>query len=158
MMRHRLITMAGFAYVTYAILTAYTALASIEAAHPNGPDTWAQPKGLAQVDRAWQPMDYIDTPTYANVKNEYRVEVWVGQRCHWCDKFKRRELPKLKKAGVRVEVKETWKVPRSERPKDLRVVPMIKVYRRSKCIKTFHGYEKAETILTHVKHRVVLMR
>lgn len=157
-MKRNILTTLGFVYVTYAILTAYTALASIEASYTESPPTWAEPKGLAQVDGHYQPMDFIDTPTYANVKGEYRIEVWVGRRCHWCDKFKKRELPKLEKSGVRVEIKETWKIPKSERPKDLRVVPTIKVYRRTKCIKTYHGYEKAETVLSNVKHKVVLLR
>ena len=103
-------------------------------------------------------MDYVDTPTYANIKGEYRVEVWIGQRCHWCAKWKARELPKLKRAGVKVEIKETWRIPRSQWPKDLRKFPCIKVYRRKISIKTYNGYEKAETILENVKHRVVLMR
>lgn len=102
-------------------------------------------------------MDYVDTPTYANVKGEYRIEVWVRSRprCHWCDKWKSKELPKLKKAQVTVKIRDGSK---EKRPKDVRMYPTIKVYRRTKCIKTFTGYTKAEEILKHVRTRVVLLR
>jgi hypothetical protein len=100
-------------------------------------------------------MDFIDSPTYANVKGEYRVEVWVGPRCHWCTKWKNKELPKLQKKNVKVQIRDGSK---EKRPRDVKKYPTIKVYRRSKCIKTFHGYTKAEDILKNVKTRVVLLR
>lgn len=102
-------------------------------------------------------MDFIDTPTYANVKGEYTIEVWVRTvpRCHWCDKWKKRELPKLKKKGVAVKIRDAS---REKKPKDVRMYPTVKVYRRTKCIKTLHGYQKAEEIMKHVKTRVVLLQ
>ena len=101
-------------------------------------------------------MDFIDTPTYANVKEEYRVEVWVrtSPRCHWCDKWKKRELPKLK-GKVKVVIRDASK---EKRPKDITMYPSVKIYRRTKCIKTHKGYTKAEEILKQVKTRVVLLR
>lgn len=153
----RAFTIIGFLYVSFAILTAYAALDRLKASPEEHILYGADAREVQPTPRDWQPMDYVDTPTYANVKGEYRVEVWVrtGPPCHWCIKWKRKELPKLKKAQVAVKIRDGSL---EEPPKDLKTYPTIKVYRRSKCIRTFNGYTKAEKILEEVKTRVVLLR
>lgn len=151
----RTFTIIGFLYVTYAILTAYAALDRLQANPPEDPALWHDAREVQPTPRDWQPMDFVDTPTYANVKEEYRIEAWTIPGCHWCDKWKRKELPKLKKAGVIVKIRDATK---EKKPKDVRSFPTFKVYRRTKCIKTYVGYTKSENLQEQVKVRVVLLR
>lgn len=158
-MKGKTLTLLGFLYVCYAVLTAYAALDRLEASYPPRTVTGqVHKRGLQQVDRDRRPMDLVNEEAFVGIRDEYRIIVWEKEGCHWCEKFSKRELPKLKQAGTRVTIKWHGKDKPEEGQEAVRYFPTIRVYRKNILVKEFVGYTKAEDILKVVKYRVVLLR
>lgn len=158
-MKGKLLTLLGFLYVSYAIATAHQALARFEAADPvnviAGEVHKRQFQGTPSNRR---PMDFVDEETYVGIRGEYRVVLWEKNNCHWCTKFKRNELPTLREADVKVEIKTYGKDKPEEGQKPVRLFPTIRVYRGNILVKEFVGYTDADEILKVVKYRTVLLK
>lgn len=103
-------------------------------------------------------MDFVNEKTFADIRGRYTIVIWKKDECYWCDKFEKREVPKLKKSGTTLEVKWHGKDEPEEGQAKVRYFPTIRVYNGKILVKEFKGYTKAEEILKHVKNKVVLLR
>ena len=158
-MKGKLITLLGFIYVTYALATAYAALDRIETTPPPSAISGeAQPRGHHEVHQSWRPMDFVDQETFADVRGRYRIVIWKKSGCYWCDKFEKREVPKLKKSGTPLETKWYGEDKPEEGQAKVKYFPTIRIYNGKILVKEFRGYTKADEILKHVKQRVILLK
>lgn len=155
----RLLTVLGFLYVSYAILTAYSALARIEATHQTctyAADVPERGFPLRTSDRS--PMDLVDEETFITIRDEYKIVLWVSKDCVPCHKFREHELGKLKKSGTYVQIKDTDEEEPEKGQKEVVSVPTIRVYRGKILVKEFVGYTSADDIMKVVKYRTVLLK
>lgn len=158
-MKGKLLTILGFIYVTYALATAYAALDRIQTSSPQGTVTQeAQPRGYHEVYQSRGPMDLVDEKTFADVTDRYRIIIWKKSRCYWCDKFEKREVPKLKKSGTPIETKWYGKDEPEEGQAKVKRFPTVRIYSGKILVKEFRGYTKADEILKHIKQRVILLK
>lgn len=103
-------------------------------------------------------MAFVNEETFVTIRGEYRIVIWRRDGCYWCDKFERRELPKLEQSGTKIEIKQAGEDEPEEGQKPVKLTPTIRVYRGKILVKEFVGYTKAEDILKIIKYRVVLLK
>ena len=154
-MKAKIFTVLGFLYVIFAFTTAYTALAPIETPTQSSTSARVEVDRLERTIFNSKPMDFVDETDTVNVSKEFFIEVWVSNNCKYCEQFKKRELPKLKKAGARYKILNTTIFPP---PKDVKYTPTIKIFRRDKLVKKFTGYVKAEKIIKIIDVSVPLLK
>ena len=154
-MKARLFTIFGFLYVIFAFTTAYSALAPTETSVTNCSTSRVEVERLERTLFNSEPLDFVDETVNIDVSKEYSIDIWVGNDCRYCEKFKKTELPKLKKAGIRYKILNTSKI---RPPKDLKYIPTFKVYRGDKLMKTYVGYVKAETLIRFITKPVPLIK
>lgn len=155
----RLLTVLGFLYVSYALITAYSALARIEAhASPVICGEDVVKRGYSEDDRPRSPLDLVNEETFVTITDEYKIVLWVSDDCVPCHKFRENELGKLKKAGTYVQVRNADEEEPEKGQKEVVSVPTIRVYRGKILVKEFVGYTSATDIMKVVKHRTVLLK
>ena len=163
MKRNTLFQIAGVLYVCFALVTAHTALAPIEAS--------ASPSAYAQADMEAPDGVVLDhqrlheSDSYFNVnttvkprttKDAYTVVVWSGKACSACVKYKDAEVPALRKLGYRVVIKDYFK-DADERPKEVKMLPTIELMYKGKPIK-YEIYWKAKDIDKFIAERLSLKK
>lgn len=154
-MKARLFTIFGFLYVIFAFTTAYSALAPTETSVTNCSTSRVEVERLERAIFNSESVDFVDETVNIDVSKEFFIRIWVSDNCRYCEKFKKTELPKLKKAGIGYTILNASKI---RPPKDIKYTPTFKVYRRDKLLKTYVGYVKAETLINLVKAPVPLIK
>lgn len=120
----RFFHIAGYAYVTFAILAAHTALAPNEASLAAGVDNQAGVAASEEAVRDHQRLYQSDSRTD---KSNYTVEIWTASWCGKCPAYKRRAVPTLLKLGYTVTIKD-WDADAKDRPENMRSVPSVRLY------------------------------
>lgn len=118
-MKRRIFELIGFAYVSFAIITAYSAVASVEKA-PAKSHSRAEAEASTQLLRDREPLDYPDTPEID--RSKYKVIVWTTDHCVPCRTYKITQIPILEKLGYEVVIKDI------EESDDIEVAPTITLY------------------------------
>lgn len=134
----------GWVYVAYALLSAYVALDTLQAADPGYVTKRSYHETFTSLDGFGKRVDQPDEGTVVDISTEYFIEIWVTDDCQYCDQFEERELPKIKKAGVRYKVFNTAMFPP---PDEMKSAPCIRVFRQDMLIKQFNGFVKADKVL-----------
>lgn len=153
-MKNTLIQLFGWCYVTYALLSAYCALNTLQASTTSVVRPRSYVQAVERVNGYDQRVDRPYSGTTVDISDEFFIEIWSSDDCPYCRQFEKRELPKFKKAGVRYKVFNTEMFPP---PGEVKVVPCIRVLRQDKLIKQFNGYVKAEKVLEYVTEEVKLL-
>ena len=124
---NRFFHIAGYAYVTFAILAAHTALAPHEASFAAGVDNQAGVVTSEKVVRDYQRLHQSDADQVRTDKSHYSIEIWTADWCPRCPAYKRRAVPTLLKLGYTVTIKD-WDEDAKERPENMRVVPSVRLH------------------------------
>jgi hypothetical protein len=128
---NRFFHIAGYAYVTFAILAAHTALAPHETSFAGSVDDQAVVVTSEEVVRDHQRLYQHDADQVrAQVRSDksgYTVEIWTADWCRKCPAYKRRAVPTLLKLGYTITNKD-WDADAKERPENMRSVPSVRLY------------------------------
>jgi hypothetical protein len=153
-MKKRYLNVAAAAYIVFAILVAHTSLASIETmaqANTHQRDVvGAAPDPVPNYQR----LDFTHSVSVDKTLKYYEVRVWTANWCSGCQKWKREQYPKLKKAKIKVKFVDCDKKPP---PKDVKSIPTIQILYKGKVIRT-KVYWKADDILKFLKGRTSLKK
>jgi len=160
---------AGFLYVSLALLTAYQSVASTEEMVKKRA---GERNVISKVERPVQdnqrldglrgdgigPYDPSNLPEPKPESEEpkgkaaYTVRVWSADWCYPCTKWKKKELPTLLKAGYKVQVLDYDK---DKPPKDIKAVPtVILLYKGEEVYR--QNYWTAKDIDKYVDNRMSL--
>jgi len=159
-MKRRLITLAGVLYVTFALLSAHSAVGTITSpAHLHVGEGYDLGQG-GQTDTDSERSDNADAytgptdkPEVADdAKSEFVITVYSASWCGPCAVWKRRELPALLKAGYKVKVLDVDEV---EEPKYVKAVPTVVVSRKGKVLEK-RNYWKAADIIKYIEKQLSL--
>jgi thiol-disulfide isomerase/thioredoxin len=118
-MKRRVFELIGFVYVSFAIITAYSAVASTEKA-PAKSHSEAEVVSPAKLLRDREPLDNPDTPKID--RSKYKVIVWTTDYCIPCRTYKLTQVPILEKLGYEVVIKDI------EESDDIEVAPTVTLY------------------------------
>ena len=83
-----------------------------------------------------------------------RLVVYTADNCRPCQAWKRRELPRLKAAGVqmqRVTLLDQPKHNQEFQKHGFRYIPAFVIYDGSDVVKRYQGYQRAETLVVNLQ-------
>lgn len=153
-MKKRLIHVAATAYIAFALVAAYTAVAPFETASANRVDNTTTVAAPARLIRDSHRLDFTNTTIPVSELRHYSIVAWTSDSCSHCRVWKARELPALLKAGLEVEVKD---IGEEERPDDVTSVPTIMLYYKGELIEAKVNW-KAKAILKFIEGRMSLKK
>lgn len=162
-MKSRLINVIAAIYICFAILAAHSSLVAAQATAAARTDNQTYVATSTGLVRDTQRLSESYEDSYFNVvvpvkpratKDAYTIVLWTGDACSACAKYKKTELPALRKLGYRVVIKDYFK-DKKERPKEVKMLPTIQLNYKGKPIE-FKIYWKAEDIDDFIEGRSAL--
>lgn len=160
-MKRQLLQLAGVLYVAFALVIAHSALvttkASSSASFNNQSNVAAPERVVLHPERLYQSDSYFNIEVEVKpktTKDAYTVVVWTGKFCSACAKYKKHEVPALRKLGYRVVFKDYFK---DKVPKEVKMLPTIQLNYKGKPIE-YKVYWKAKDIDEFIEGRLTLKK